>query len=78
MTESSRSRTSESAPRLKHLPSIFSDAPVVGVPLVTEIQTHPSATGTQQIMVLESAVRFCIEVATSFGNGAWADTTMGH
>ena len=52
------------------LPSIFSNAPVVGVPLVTEIQTHPSATGTQQIMVLESATRFCIEVATSFGNGA--------
>jgi hypothetical protein len=51
------------------LPSIFSTAPVVGVPLVTEIQTHPSATGTQQPMVLESAARFCIEVATAFGNG---------
>ena len=50
------------------LPSIFSTAPVVGVPLVTEIQTHPSATGVQQPMVLESAGRFCIEVATAFGN----------
>ncbi len=51
------------------LPSIFSTAPVIGVPLVTEIQTHPSATGAQQPMVLESAARFCIEVATAFGNG---------
>ncbi|NKB60188.1 MAG: DUF1177 family protein [Alphaproteobacteria bacterium] len=51
------------------LPSIFSTAPVVGVPLVTEIQAHPSATGVQQPMVLESAARFCVEVATSFGNG---------
>ncbi len=51
------------------LPSIFSTAPVIGVPLVTEIQTHPSATGTQQPMVLESAARFCLEVATGFGNG---------
>jgi hypothetical protein len=51
------------------LPSIFSTAPVVGVPLVTEIQTHPAATGAQQPMVLESATRFCVEVATAFGNG---------
>ena len=51
------------------LPSIFSTAPVIGVPIVTEIQTHPSATGVQQPMVLESAGRFCIEVATAFGNG---------
>ena len=51
------------------LPSIFSTAPVVGVPLVTEIQTHPSATGVQQPMVLETAGRFYIEVATAFGNG---------
>ena len=51
------------------LPSIFSTAPVVGVPLVTEIQTHPAATGVQQPMVLESAARFCMEVATAFGNG---------
>ncbi|MGI9386209.1 MAG: DUF1177 family protein [Methyloligellaceae bacterium] len=51
------------------LPSIFSTAPVIGVPLVTASQTHPSATGTQQPMVLEATARFCIEVATSFGNG---------
>lgn len=51
------------------LPSIFSTAPVVGVPLTTEIQAHPSATGVQQPMVLEAAARFCVEVATSFGNG---------
>ena len=51
------------------LPSIFSKAPVIGVPLVTEVQTHPSATGVQQPVVLETAVRFCIEVATSYGNG---------
>ena len=51
------------------LPSIFSDAPVIGVPLVTEIETHPSATGVQQPTVLETTARFCIEVATSFGNG---------
>lgn len=51
------------------LPSIFSAAPVIGVPLVTASQTHPSATGTQQPMVLEATARFCIEVATSFGNG---------
>lgn len=51
------------------LPSIFSTAPVIGVPLVTEIQTHPSATGVQQPMGLESAARFCLEIATAFGNG---------
>lgn len=51
------------------LPSIFSAAPVIGVPLVTEIETHPSATGVQQPTVLETAARFCLEVATSFGNG---------
>ena len=47
----------------------LSKAPVIGVPLVTEVQTHPSATGVQQPVVLETAVRFCIEVATSYGNG---------
>ncbi len=51
------------------LPSIFSTAPVIGVPLVTALQTHPSATNTQQPMVLESATRFCLEVATGLGNG---------
>lgn len=51
------------------LPSIFCSAPVIGVPLVTEIQTHPSATGVQQPTVLETAARFCVEVATNYGNG---------
>ena len=51
------------------LPSIFSTAPVIGVPLVTASQTHPSATGSQQPMVLEATARFCLEVAISFGNG---------
>ena len=36
---------------------------------VTEIQTHPSATGVQQPTVLETAARFCVEVATNYGNG---------
>ena len=51
------------------LPSIFSTAPVIGVPLVTASQTHPAATGTQQPMVLESTARFCLEVAIALGNG---------
>jgi hypothetical protein len=51
------------------LPSVFSRAPVIGVPLAMEVPIMPAATGTQQPMVLETAGRFCLEVAGAFGRG---------
>lgn len=51
------------------LPSVFSTAPVIGVPLSMEVPIMPAATGTQQPMALESAGRFCVEVAGAFGRG---------
>ncbi|MFT5390139.1 MAG: hypothetical protein ACI8PT_000322 [Gammaproteobacteria bacterium] len=51
------------------LPSVFSKAPVIGVPLAFEVPIMPAATGTQQPTVLEAAGRFCLEVAGAFGRG---------
>ena len=51
------------------LPSIFSPAPVIGVPLAMEVPIMPAATGTQQPAVLETAGRFCLEIAGAFGRG---------
>jgi hypothetical protein len=51
------------------LPSVFTNAPVIGVPLAMEVPIMPAATGTQQPVVLETAGRFCIEVASGFGRG---------
>ncbi|MGE0340989.1 MAG: DUF1177 family protein [Xanthobacteraceae bacterium] len=51
------------------LGNLYTDAPVVGVPITTESQTWPAWTNVAQPDVLEQAGRFCIEVATRFGNG---------
>ena len=51
------------------LPSVFSRAPVIGVPLSMEVPVMPAATGTQTPTVLEAAGRFCLEVAAAFGSG---------
>jgi hypothetical protein len=44
------------------------NAPVVGVALTSEIPLPGTATGSNQILDIESAVRFCIEVAKLFGS----------
>lgn len=51
------------------LPGQFTDAPVVGVPLTAQMQVVPAATGVYQYDVLEATGRYCVEVATAFGNG---------
>ena len=52
------------------LPSVFSPAPVIGVPLAMEVPIMPAATGTQQPSALEAAGRFCLEVAGGLGRGS--------
>ncbi|MCL4370579.1 MAG: DUF1177 domain-containing protein, partial [Chloroflexi bacterium] len=44
-------------------------APVVGVAITTEVPVPGSATGATHLDDVESTVRFCIEVAKSFGAG---------
>lgn len=51
------------------LPSVFSPAPVIGVPIAMAQPILPAATNTQQPVALEAAGRFCIEVAVSLGLG---------
>lgn len=53
-------------------PATATDAPVVGVALTAEIPVPGCATGASQIMDIEMAVRFCIEVAKAFGRGECA------
>lgn len=48
-------------------PSTATDAPVVGVALTSETAVPGCASGASQIMDLEMAVRFCLEVAKAFG-----------
>ncbi len=50
-------------------PSIATAAPVVGVAITTEVPVPGSATGATHLDDVEGAVRFCIEVAKSFGAG---------
>ena len=49
------------------LPAAHTSAPVVGVALTAETLVHGVATGANQPLDLESATRFCIEVAKVFG-----------
>jgi hypothetical protein len=49
-------------------PATVTNAPVVGVALTSEIPLPGTATGSNQILDIESAVRFCIEVAKLFGS----------
>jgi len=51
------------------LPVQYTDAPVVGVPITAQAAVVPAATGVYQSDVLEAASRYCIEVATAYGNG---------
>jgi hypothetical protein len=51
------------------LPGLYTDAPVLGVPLTTEAQTWPAWTNVAHAPELDQAGRFCLEVATRFGLG---------
>lgn len=53
-------------------PSTTTAAPVVGVALTAEVPVPGSATGASQPLDIELAVRFCLEVAKAFGQGACA------
>jgi hypothetical protein len=48
-------------------PATATHAPVVGVAITTEVAVPGCASGANQPLDIESAVRFCVEVAKSFG-----------
>jgi hypothetical protein len=48
-------------------PATATHAPVVGVAITAEVAVPGCATGASQLLDIESAVRFCVEVAKSFG-----------
>ncbi len=50
-------------------PAAATDAPVVGVALTAETIVPGCASGANQAVDIEMAVRFCIEVAKAFGRG---------
>jgi hypothetical protein len=50
-------------------PAIATDAPVVGVAMTAESVVPGCASGANQPMDIEMAVRFCLEVAKGFGRG---------
>lgn len=51
------------------MPSAMTNVPVVGVAITAGIAVAGIATGANQPLDLEMAVRFCIEVAKAFGRG---------
>jgi len=51
------------------MPSAMTKSPVVGVAITAEVPVAGIATGANQPLDLEMAVRFCIEVAKAFGQG---------
>jgi hypothetical protein len=51
-------------------PSVATSAPVVGVALTSEVAVAGSATGSSHLDDVESAARFCVEVAKEYGAGA--------
>ena len=53
-------------------PATATDAPVVGVALTAETAVPGCASGASQVMDIEMAVRFCVEVAKAFGRGECA------
>lgn len=53
-------------------PATATDAPVVGVALTAETAVPGCASGASQVMDIEMAVRFCLEVAKAFGQGKCA------
>lgn len=50
-------------------PATATEAPVVGVAITSEVPVPGSATGASQLVDVESAVRFCLEVAKAYGAG---------
>lgn len=50
-------------------PATATQAPVVGVAITTEVAVPGCATGANQCLDLETAVRFVVEVAKAWGNG---------
>lgn len=50
-------------------PAIFTDSPVVGVAITTQVPVAGSATGATNFSDIEMAARFCIEVAKYYGAG---------
>jgi len=50
-------------------PATATPAPVVGVAITAETAVPGSATGASQIMDIEAAGRFCLEVAKAYGQG---------
>lgn len=48
-------------------PATATPAPVVGVALTSVLPVPGSATGANQVVDIEQATRFCVEVAKSFG-----------
>lgn len=50
-------------------PGLLSDAPVVGLAITAETVVPGCASGASCIADLEPAVRFCVEIAKSFGSG---------
>ncbi|AOS63938.1 DUF1177 domain-containing protein [Actinoalloteichus hymeniacidonis] len=48
-------------------PAVATTAPVIGVAITTETAVPGSATGATSLTSVESATRFCIEVAKEFG-----------
>jgi hypothetical protein len=50
-------------------PATATAAPVVGVALTTEVAVAGSSTGATDLASVEQTVRFCIEVAKSYGAG---------
>lgn len=53
-------------------PATATDAPVVGVALTAEMAVPGCASGASQVLDVELAVRFCLEVAKAFGRGECA------
>jgi hypothetical protein len=53
-------------------PATSTDAPVVGVALTAETAVPGCASGASQVVDIEMAVRFCLEVAKAFGRGECA------
>jgi hypothetical protein len=53
-------------------PATATDAPVVGVAITTEVAVPGCATGANQCLDIEAAVRFVVEVAKAYGEGKCA------
>jgi hypothetical protein len=53
-------------------PATATAAPVIGVALTAETAVPGSASGASQIVDVEAAARFCIEVAKAYGQGECA------